>query len=239
MSRYHINPKTGNANLCKAAKACPFGDLEKDHFSSASDARNAYEHVMNSGGKWTTSLASKPRQPVANWPERLKKLHVDSSTSANGVWIKRTKFGYNVGAARDNSSLTSFSGQTLEQASLSAALMENGEKELSKRQKEDLHRQLADVLTPANGNMDEVHWANADEMWDALSRAEQQAVMHNDTVVRDWYFEGRDKGLNHEAALRFALQFDEESAKFDWETPPMDYRNTYANLLKEFLKGNG
>jgi hypothetical protein len=43
MARYHINPKTGNPGICRATKVCPFGDLQSDHYSSTSEARDAYE----------------------------------------------------------------------------------------------------------------------------------------------------------------------------------------------------
>ena len=42
MNRYHINPQTGQANVCKAKKECRFGD-DEDHFISAEEARKSYE----------------------------------------------------------------------------------------------------------------------------------------------------------------------------------------------------
>lgn len=39
---YHINPKTGEAGLCKAKTKCPFGGVE-EHFTSAEAARADYE----------------------------------------------------------------------------------------------------------------------------------------------------------------------------------------------------
>jgi hypothetical protein len=46
MTSYHINPATGNVAACKATKQCPFGDLQKDHYTSAEAARAAYEAKM-------------------------------------------------------------------------------------------------------------------------------------------------------------------------------------------------
>jgi len=43
MARYHINPNTGNAGVCKAKVNCPYGDLEKDHFNTKWEAMRAYE----------------------------------------------------------------------------------------------------------------------------------------------------------------------------------------------------
>ena len=45
MPRYHITPK-GNPGVCTALVACPYGDLEIDHYSSRIDASAAYEHKM-------------------------------------------------------------------------------------------------------------------------------------------------------------------------------------------------
>jgi hypothetical protein len=43
MSRYHINPQTGNPGVCHAKKSCPFGDLQSDHYDSKEEARKGYE----------------------------------------------------------------------------------------------------------------------------------------------------------------------------------------------------
>lgn len=43
MARYHINPRTGEPGTCRARHACPFGDLESDHYDSPEAAREAYE----------------------------------------------------------------------------------------------------------------------------------------------------------------------------------------------------
>ena len=48
MARYHINPKTGNVNVCRAKKSCPFGDMALDHYSTPDLARRAYEITMES-----------------------------------------------------------------------------------------------------------------------------------------------------------------------------------------------
>ena len=42
MAKYHVSYK-GEVGQCRAIKSCPFGDLEKDHFSSPDEARLAYE----------------------------------------------------------------------------------------------------------------------------------------------------------------------------------------------------
>ena len=43
MSKFHVNPKTGNTGICRAKKdGCPFGS-ESEHFDNRVDAQKAYE----------------------------------------------------------------------------------------------------------------------------------------------------------------------------------------------------
>lgn len=51
MSKFHINPENGEPGPCRAMVKCPFGDLEKDHYDTADDARRAYEKVQE-GTPW-------------------------------------------------------------------------------------------------------------------------------------------------------------------------------------------
>lgn len=46
MAKYHINPFSGEPNVCSAKIKCPFGDLESDHFATQAAARAAYEMRM-------------------------------------------------------------------------------------------------------------------------------------------------------------------------------------------------
>lgn len=46
MKKFHVNPETGEPGRCRATEGyCPFGDADQ-HFSSADEARNAYEAQM-------------------------------------------------------------------------------------------------------------------------------------------------------------------------------------------------
>lgn len=50
MNRYHVNPETGNPNICRAVKGgCPFGG-EEAHFDSKNDARKAFERFNSANG---------------------------------------------------------------------------------------------------------------------------------------------------------------------------------------------
>jgi hypothetical protein len=43
MSRYHINPETGEPLPCVAKARCLYGDLETAHYGTKEAARAAYE----------------------------------------------------------------------------------------------------------------------------------------------------------------------------------------------------
>lgn len=47
MSKFHINPETGNPGPCSAKVKCRFGD-DSEHYSSADEARTAYEKQNSS-----------------------------------------------------------------------------------------------------------------------------------------------------------------------------------------------
>ncbi len=61
MAKYHINDK-GEAGLCSAKKSCPFGDLQDDHYTTATGARKAAE--AKAGGSF-----SKPVSKSTGYPE--------------------------------------------------------------------------------------------------------------------------------------------------------------------------
>jgi len=64
MSKFHINPKTGEPGLCRAHGGnCPFGSADQ-HFNSAEDARSAYE--QQASGEFSSMGAIKrPAAAVA------------------------------------------------------------------------------------------------------------------------------------------------------------------------------
>ena len=59
--KYHINTR-GEIKPCTATVRCPFGDLEKDHYTSMESARKVFEIIMNSSfdysGRSLKSLTS-------------------------------------------------------------------------------------------------------------------------------------------------------------------------------------
>lgn len=68
--RYHINPETGRANICRATvRACPVGGTdgkEAPHFDTKEEARTYYEQQQEAqrGGSLTTVSKKEPSQKV-------------------------------------------------------------------------------------------------------------------------------------------------------------------------------
>lgn len=56
MSKYHINPETGDVGRCRAFTKCRWSD-EKDHFDTAIEASLAYEKAFNGLAHQTFSAA--------------------------------------------------------------------------------------------------------------------------------------------------------------------------------------
>lgn len=65
MSKFHINPETGNPGSCTAVFKCPFGDMDADHYPTPEIARVAYEIKMK-----TQEFISLSKDYKASLPER-------------------------------------------------------------------------------------------------------------------------------------------------------------------------
>lgn len=64
MNKYHISPTTGRPNICRATvRACPIGGQD-EHYSSADEARNAYETKMSDQTFQSVSKGSKKMKPL-------------------------------------------------------------------------------------------------------------------------------------------------------------------------------
>lgn len=73
-----------------------------------------------------------------------------------------------------------------------------------------------------------------------VTDADRRAVGGLDTMVRDWYFESRDAGADHQTALRAAKEFDkvsEDFSKKDWSDfnkVLKKHNGNYAKALEEW-----
>lgn len=75
MARYHVNER-GEAGMCRARKACPFGDLTSDHYSSLGEARAAYEASMGSIVFAKPTPLTLTTEAVARMDEEVQRLLV-------------------------------------------------------------------------------------------------------------------------------------------------------------------
>ena len=93
MDKYHINPN-GEAGKCTArAGACPFGD-DSQHFSTADDARKAYELVMKGTG-WTVGHRMDAAEKMASeqdrqWKNALEIVAHPSFDDAVQAWQEKS-----------------------------------------------------------------------------------------------------------------------------------------------------
>ena len=85
MSKYHVNPATGNAGPCNAIHGhCPFGDSEH-HYETAEDARAAFEKDM----------ASAPARNLSKRKQRaIEEFHNDWASLGYTVEEEMTERDY-------------------------------------------------------------------------------------------------------------------------------------------------
>lgn len=83
MARFHINEK-GEPGMCRATKRCPYGDLEKDHYPSATKAREAYEEDQ-------ATFSPNPALPPLKEALVIQKPRIYSE--ATGVSVEYDSYG--------------------------------------------------------------------------------------------------------------------------------------------------
>ena len=117
MTKFHVNPKTGEAGVCRAKHKCRFGLSEQQHFASENAAREHFEQSMTDStivaNKAVRSRSDASPLPlsdimdvdslkqmidsiyvtVSEHPDdpSLKVLTYSHSAQANGVWNNVTK----------------------------------------------------------------------------------------------------------------------------------------------------
>lgn len=94
MTKYHINPETGNPGLCKAdpsnpnSRGCRFGESEDSHYPSKAAAAQAYEEKMEAIE--ARNAARDPQGLTDSLEQRLiRKDPIDFDTIARSIgWIR-------------------------------------------------------------------------------------------------------------------------------------------------------
>lgn len=116
--KYHFNTKTGNPNICRAEKSCPFGGPEV-HYTTKEDALKGYEARQNGSFERPKKETRKTNDPNQLWTEED-----DYSGAKLGTLVEfsdRTRFiktGQDVwetsahgGFALDNEAMAGYSSQ--------------------------------------------------------------------------------------------------------------------------------
>lgn len=90
MSRYHVNPETGEAGPCRASSGnCPFGG-ESDHHDSASEARKAYE-TSQEDAKLLEGLKKSPNFVTIQEVDSSELQHPDQKATRVGNYFVSTR----------------------------------------------------------------------------------------------------------------------------------------------------
>lgn len=93
MVKYHINGK-GEPGQCRATKACPFGDMTEDHYSSPEDARRGYEKNFEQFQvlkKENTADSSPKREPRTEKKTSREPLYKSSAAPGSRAYFDGLK----------------------------------------------------------------------------------------------------------------------------------------------------
>ncbi len=85
MSRFHVNPETGNTGECRAVYECPFG--EENHYDSLDQAREAYENAMS-----TEALATLQKRELKD--ESLSSEFPYGTPELSGIKFEKDPYSY-------------------------------------------------------------------------------------------------------------------------------------------------
>lgn len=89
MTKWHVNPETGDAGVCHATKrACPLG--EENHYTSPKAARDAFENeqeVNESGATWPPIGLPKKLHAIATGADLLRHYNDSDYDGGEGVCL--------------------------------------------------------------------------------------------------------------------------------------------------------
>lgn len=96
MTKFHINPETGDAGSCRATQGkCPFGS-EEQHYDSANEARTAYEanslELEESGQVWPPTGLPKKLTVIASTADLIRHYNDDIYDGGEGVCLGASAF---------------------------------------------------------------------------------------------------------------------------------------------------
>ena len=104
--RYHVNPKTGNASLCKAGKGkCPFGG-SADHYPTQAEAQAAFEEANSQVPQVHTKVAPKARDMA--WVKSLSVYNAKSFSDRSTEELRLNADSYWQGPQKHRDHLLKF-----------------------------------------------------------------------------------------------------------------------------------
>lgn len=89
--KYHINPSTGRASICRATKTCPFGE-DAIHGESAQAARKAYEASMEADQAHLAAIhgRSEEAEDERLWQLVRERAKNDLTEAVNEEYARKT-----------------------------------------------------------------------------------------------------------------------------------------------------
>ena len=114
MTRFHLTPE-GEPGICKARTKCPYGDMDKDHYGSKEEARQAYEAFMTDVEE-TIEAARKNKQELTEakgLPTAAEVIAADYGQAPDGRWTAKLEDGREYPLARDGVNLVRTDGAKL------------------------------------------------------------------------------------------------------------------------------
>lgn len=95
MSRFHINPQTGDPGRCSAKKQCPFGGGDREHYDSKKLARQAYEKHMSEGTIPSIVITPKNLETMATSTDKVSEMNI---VMKHGHWVDKMELAKNPNA---------------------------------------------------------------------------------------------------------------------------------------------
>ena len=239
MAKYHINRHTGNPGICRALKGdCPFGG-DDAHYATKDEARVVYEKRMEGleQARNDSTYAHLEDRPTANssWNKYRRlvgELSMENYESFADYAEAHEKVMENLGPTElfylsekewpDEKTRPLAKSEMNRRAKKKEKAAGEQLQAAFKQMQENYSKDMA-AKSDTNANLDPVPFSTTDEAYGRLTPDEQEALYSHDTLVRDFYWDARGAGLNHEAGMKFANEWDKLTLKnmdnddFDWQ----------------------
>lgn len=89
MTKYHLNPETGDPKPCSAKISCPYGDLEANHYPTPEAGRAAFEEIMAKEEAFAREESAANKRKDEEITALGEDLKVDGAFSYDGFVFKK------------------------------------------------------------------------------------------------------------------------------------------------------